>query len=54
MNTYKASDFARNPERVYEQARKEPVLIVRSRTNGDIKESFILAKEEAIKANTKV
>ena len=42
MKTYKASEFARNPESVYEQARKEPVLIVRSRTNGEVKECFKL------------
>jgi len=46
IKTYKASEFARSPEKVYEQARKEPVLIVRSRTNGEIKESFVLAKEK--------
>jgi len=43
MKSYKASEFARNPEKVYEQARKEPILIVRSRTNGEVKEAFVLS-----------
>lgn len=47
MKTFKASDFARSPEKVYEEALINGAIIQQCRTNGEVKEEFILIKKDS-------
>lgn len=45
MNTYKASDFARNPKPKFNEALNKPIVIQRCGTNGEIEDEFVLIKK---------
>lgn len=42
MKTFKASDFARSPEKVYDEARLNGAIIQKCSTNGEVKEEFAI------------
>lgn len=48
LKTFKASDFARSPEKVYEEALINGAIIQQCRTNGEIKEEFVLIPKESL------
>ena len=51
MDNTKASEFSRNPDKVYEMAKSGPVQVNRHRTNGEVKDSFVIVDKDRFESD---